>query len=90
MPVSLDKISELIRYLGARLAVAMAFGLGCGVLVYLAATDAGVDLSEGTLNLLIIAGAVVVSVGLLGRTVTDWLGKRGGGEQPDPEDRSGE
>lgn len=85
-----DKIGELVRYLGARLSVALAFGLGVGVLIYLHATDAGVTLSDSVLELLIIGAVVVVAVALIGRTVTDWKGKRSSGEQPPPEDRRGE
>ena len=86
----LAKISELIRYLGARLSIALAFALGCGVLIYLDATEAGVDIDLEIQKFLIIAATVVIGLALLSRTVTDVRGKRPSGEQPPPEDRSGE
>jgi len=85
-----EKIAELIRYLGARLSIALAFGLGCGVLIYLDATDAGVDIDVEIQRLLIIAATVVIAIALISRTVTDWKGKRSTGDQPPPEDRRGE
>ncbi len=90
MPVPIAKIGELIRYLGARLSVAIAFAVGCGVLIYLDATNTVTELDDSIVELLVIGAVVVIAIALIGRTVTDMFGKRGSGEQPDPEDRSGE
>ena len=57
---------------------------------YLAATGVDVTISDQLQMALVIAAAIVLAIAILGRTLTDVLGKRPSGPQPDPEDRRGE
>ena len=83
-------VLTLIKALGVRISIGLTFAGACLLLVYLAATDAGASLSESGQEMLIIAALVVIVVAIAGRTLTDMYGKRPSGEQPPPEDRSGE
>ena len=89
IPTVTDALN-LIKVLGVRISLAVAFATGCLLLVYLAATGVEVTISDRIQELLIIAAAIVIAAAIIGRTLTDIFGKRPTGEQPDPEDRRGE
>jgi hypothetical protein len=82
----LTDLRELISYVGAKLAITGGFGAGCLVLVYLAATDTGVSLSDAVLIRIVTAGAAVVIVGVVTRAWTETQGKPPAGIQPPPPD----
>lgn len=87
---TLPDLVNLIRILGVRISLAIAYAAGTLTLVYLSATGVDVTISDHIQGWLIASAAIVVGLAILGRTLTDLWGKAPRGEQPDPEDRRGE